>query len=275
MELDQEPIKELVDLGSEMTAAAAAGVVGLAVGGPAGAIIGAAGAPPLVRVVREFADRLVGRSQRRRVGLVVLLIADRIAARHAAGDEPRADGFFEASGERSAAEEIAEGVLLAAQTEHEERKLPFLANLYANVAFDTRVDRALANLLVRLAERLSYRQLCLLALFVNGQVFGLPNRNYRQAGITTDNPFVGVILDALELHQLGFLMDGSVWLGVLDVNPSAKVQGIGSWLYELAGLREVEISEMANLALAFQLAAIPDALAGSPPANVRGGRGGT
>lgn len=258
-EQDQAGLDEWVQVGSEMAASVAGVAVGFAVGGPAGAIAGAAGTPPLVRVVRDFADRLLSPGQRRRASEVVLLVGERIRARQNAGDELRDDGFFTVGPKgRPPAEELAEAVLLAAQGEHEERKLPFLANLFANIAFDKRVDRATGNQLVRLAERLSYRQVCLLALFVNRTVFALPTKSYRDAGITNDNLFAGVLVDALELYGLGFLGDGNAWLSLLDVNPGASVQGLGQWLYELMGLQGVEITDMAILAMSFQSAALPE-----------------
>jgi hypothetical protein len=47
-------------------------------------------------------------------------------------------------------------VLLAAQREHEERKLRFMGNLIANLAFHPEIDRGYANYLIRLAEKLSF-----------------------------------------------------------------------------------------------------------------------
>src|ERR1051326_659774 len=72
---------------------------------------------------------------------------------------------------RSTAEEIAEAVLVAAERDHEERKLRYYGNLLANLAFSDGIDRAEANLLTRLAQGLSYAQLCLLS------IFWLPDQN--------------------------------------------------------------------------------------------------
>ena len=78
------------------------------------------------------------------------------------------DGFFEPDiTDRSPADEIAEAVLIAAQREHEEQKLPYIANLLAFVAFESRIDRGMANYLIKLASFLTYRQLCILELARN------------------------------------------------------------------------------------------------------------
>ena len=55
---------------------------------------------------------------------------------------------------------------MAAQSEHEEKKLKFMGRLFANLAFHRDIDRDHANTLVRVAKDLSYRQLCLLAAIV-------------------------------------------------------------------------------------------------------------
>ncbi len=57
--------------------------------------------------------------------------------------------------DRSTAEEIFEGVLLVAQRDYQEKKTKFYANFFANIAFEPFIDRALANFLLRVAERLT------------------------------------------------------------------------------------------------------------------------
>jgi hypothetical protein len=79
----------------------------------------------------------------------------------------RQDNFFqETANDRATADEVVEGIVLAAQREYEERKLQFYGNLIANIAFHSEVNRTQANLFIRQAERMSYRQLCLWSLFV-------------------------------------------------------------------------------------------------------------
>src|SRR5690606_15674712 len=62
-------------------------------------------------------------------------------------------------------EEILEAVLLVSQKSYEELKLKFIGNLYANIVVTPSMDRYQANLLLKLAEALSYRQFCLLRFF--------------------------------------------------------------------------------------------------------------
>lgn len=97
----------------------------------------------------------------------------RIMARLNRHDKLREDGFFtdqileEAlmATDRCDAAEILEGALIKILREHEERKIPYILNIYANACFaDGVVSLDLLNMMLEIAEGLSYRQLGLLAL---------------------------------------------------------------------------------------------------------------
>ena len=82
--------------------------------------------------------------EERRVGAVVLVAAAAIQEKIDSGRRPRDDGFFDPQppDNRSSAEEIAEGALIAAQREHEEKKILHLGYLLANICvFTTRNQR--------------------------------------------------------------------------------------------------------------------------------------
>jgi len=114
----------------------------------------------------------------------------------------RHDDFFEDQlYQRSAAKEIVEGVLLAAQREHEEKKLLYYSNLLANIAFHPEIDRAHANLLIRLGERLSYRQLCVLSLFKQKSKFNLRQQDYRSSGTVSELDKVVLLQEIFELYM--------------------------------------------------------------------------
>ena len=94
-------------------------------------------------VLDELGSRAVGAFERRRQVTAATAAAHRIKALFDAGEQVRSDGFFdETPTGRSMFEELAEGVMLAAQREHEERKVPYLGNLIANLAFSSSVDKA-------------------------------------------------------------------------------------------------------------------------------------
>lgn len=162
---------ELIESSSEFAGAAAGGALGL-IGGPPGVLAGAAGGVAVTRALKrvgaELQSRLLGPRQHARIGAAYRIAWERIRQRADAGELPRHDGFF--AGERSAAEELLEGVLQTAGESYEERKVRFLGNLYASIAFDASVGRAYANYLIRLADRVTFRQLVCVAILAEGDL---------------------------------------------------------------------------------------------------------
>jgi hypothetical protein len=110
-----------------------------------------------------MATRMLSERQEKRVAIVVVEAFAAVRAKEALGQTMRDDGFFD--GERSDGDEFIEGALRAAMDSFEERKLPYLANLLANVCFDAGIDVATANAALRLADQLSWMELQMLGLF--------------------------------------------------------------------------------------------------------------
>jgi hypothetical protein len=145
---------DIINAGGEITGGAIAGAAsGFLIGGPAGALVGGAagaGAPLLklmiTAIVGDIAERLSER-EKIRIGGVINYASYKIQERFKTGEKLRTDGFFELPPtrhpacaeipiiERPPAEEVIEGILLAVQREHEEKKLPFIGNLIANIFF--------------------------------------------------------------------------------------------------------------------------------------------
>jgi hypothetical protein len=161
-------IGDLIESGSEIAGAAVGGALGL-LGGPPGVAAGAVGGVLATRALKrmgaEVRLRLFGPRQEIRVGAAFAFAADEIRERLESGDEIRSDGWFEGNGSgRPEAEELLEGVLLNAANAYEERKVPYLGWLYASLVFDASVGRDYSNFLIRLADRLTYRELVIVAL---------------------------------------------------------------------------------------------------------------
>jgi hypothetical protein len=180
-ETEQALVTRVVESGAELTGSIGGVAIGLLAGGSGGAIAGAAAGPVIVRVIKDVASRILSHREQVRVGASLEYGISRIQERLDAGDRLRDDGFFSVntSSSRSDADEIIEGVLLAAQRSYEERKVRFLGYLIANISFEPIVDRGLANHLIKLSETLSYRQLCLLSLVSQHERFELPGEDQR------------------------------------------------------------------------------------------------
>ncbi|MHB1808119.1 MAG: hypothetical protein ACYCU0_02340 [Solirubrobacteraceae bacterium] len=157
-----------IECGAELAGASVGAAIGL-VGGPPGAIGGATVGVAATRLIRrlgaDIQERLLAPRQRMRAGAAFAVAAEEISRRLQAGELLRADGFFDTSANgRPAADELLEGVLLAAADAYEERKVECLGKLYAALAFDETISRAHANYTIALAQRLTYRQFALMAV---------------------------------------------------------------------------------------------------------------
>lgn len=203
--------EDLLALGSEMTGATVGAAAGLFMEGPAGALAGAALGPAAAEGLRwaitEVGDRVLGRRGRQRAMTAAVYAGQRLEELRGQGAELRADGFFERQDEAlSSAEEIAEGVLLAAQASFEERKIRHIGYLYANTAIDEGIDRYLAALTLKRAQELTWRQYALLAMVGARDDIELPR------GELSDDPGSwsswGALRELRDLFDAGYVHAG-------------------------------------------------------------------
>jgi hypothetical protein len=102
--------------------------------------------------------------ERVRAGAALAFAVEYAATLNTAGRAVRADGFFTAqAGRRPVADAVAEAVVVVARRSPDERRIRHLGYLLAEVGASPDVDAPLVDRTLRLAERLSWRQLALLA----------------------------------------------------------------------------------------------------------------
>lgn len=252
-------IESLVDAGSDIIGNATGAVIGWLFGGLEGAAIGSASVPlikrALIEIGNDASERLLSERERMRMGGVLLYSADKIRKKLAAGSQPRDDGFFEKPSEthpacaelpfvdRPAAQEILEGILLVAQREYEQKKLPFLGNLYANIAFDSSIDRPYANFLLKIAENISFRQMCLLSLFSDSNKSYLEVRSLKSSAFPyTDMVLNSIFQEIFDLGSQGLLCRGYEPVGKasdFNIPRQVRIVGAGSDLCRLMELNEI------------------------------------
>jgi hypothetical protein len=117
-----------------------------------------------LRTVADEAGAVPASRERVRAGAALAFAVEYAATLHRNGRPVRTDGWFEPrAGSRSAAEELAESVVIAARRSTNERRVRHLGYLLSETAVSPEVDLALAGRALRLAESLSWRQLALLA----------------------------------------------------------------------------------------------------------------
>jgi len=112
-----------------------------------------------------------------------------------------------------------------------------MATLLVGVAFNGGISAELADQLVKAAEQLTYRQLCLLKLAASSNKLELRAADYRAQG-TFPAPLYQVLYECHDLYQRGFVtFGGEVAFGPTDVKPAKMTpQGIGADLFNLMGL---------------------------------------
>lgn len=115
----------------------------------------------IASVGQDFVQRVLSPRQEERVETVMRLAVERMRVLSEEGEQLREDGMLRPGAE---GEEVLEGVLIAARDAYEQKKLPYIANVFAWVAVNPHIDAATAHLAIHEAESLSWTQMCLLAL---------------------------------------------------------------------------------------------------------------
>ena len=233
---------------------AASTVIGTLLGGPEGTAIGGTNGTAATMTIKaigqELSSRLLSPREQVRVGGVYALAAEEIIDRCQNGENVRSDGFFSTRDDgRSDAEEVWENTLLKSQREPEEKKLPYMAHLLANLAFDTRISIAMAHQMTKAAEAMTYRQLCILLMSANKNRFHLRTQSYRgYEGLT--RTLYSIIYEYYDLYNRGLIHFGDTLAAALvDVNPgAATLQGLGRDIYVQMGLHSIPDEDIVLIA---------------------------
>jgi hypothetical protein len=137
---------------------------------------------------------------------------------------------------QSDGEQLLEGVLLKARDEYEEKKLPYLGRFYANLVFTPTVSPATATLLIKTLERLTFRQLVLLALILKEGQFDVEHLRSQEH---PDPELEALKREEMDLHTS-------------DLGYTGLIRGAGPFVDELRPLG-------ATLAELSDLVRVPDA----------------
>lgn len=247
-------VSEFLAAAGDGTGALVGAGVGGSVAGPPGAVLGAVLGGMSSRLVqklgREFNQRVLSTREDLRVGSVLALADAEMKERLKRGETLREDGFFDfdESG-RSGAEEVGEHILLKCQREPEERKLPYMANLLAAFAFQPSIDVQTAHYMVRIAEQLTYRQLCLIHLVSEKDKYKL-----RDTVIQNDEGYYAVdlysiLLDIQSLVEQGYLQDRVKFTHFQNRVPAElELESFMGFISYLMRLREIPQEDIEPLA---------------------------
>jgi hypothetical protein len=211
---DSSRLDRAIEGGAELLSQTFAAAVTLI--GPEAALAGPSVAwlsLPLLRRAGEAVVNMVSRRGAERAGAALLVIGSDAQERAEQGETPRADGFSEPrDGHRPDSDEVLEGVLMYAAASYEERKVVLLGHLYDGVAFDASVTTEQAHYLLKLADRLTYRQLVALSALQDPESFDrLATASYqRDEGSTSPTDALALELDDLAVQGVvGIQVEGS------------------------------------------------------------------
>lgn len=121
-------------------------------------------------VEEDFFRRLMSTRETLKTERGLKCVYDKVTKLLGHGLTPRTDGFFDQRVDaRSSSDEILEGVLFKCRIEHEEKKIRYISNIYAYTAFNSDVSSEIANFLLQLAQEVTYRQMCILAIIAQSK----------------------------------------------------------------------------------------------------------
>ena len=260
-----ERLRQLINSGTEVlgsgAGAAVGSALGLLIGGPDGAMVGGIVGKGfeigLSKIGQDFSERHLSTREKVRVGAVLVIATAEIHQRLESGEIPRKDDFFdEKPTGRSDAKEVAESVLLRAQREPEEKKIWYMGYLISSITFDSEISVHMAHQLIKAAEQLTYRQLCILKLCAVKDKFELRDNNYRERE-SFENDLYDVLYECSDLYNKEYIHFGldtitfepNVLSKLRSVKPSGMAfQRIGDYLYNLMKLCLIPDEDIAPIA---------------------------
>ena len=241
-------LHDIIEKGAHVLGTTAGTALSVVAGSPeVGIAVAAIGATGVYQKVgSEVADRWLAPREQARVGGVLALSAEMLKSQIDLGGTLRDDGFFDTPPDgRSDAEEIMESVLRKAQTEYEERKLPYIARLWSNACLDEKLSPGRLNSMAKLAEQLTYRQFTIISIVGAmtkadwANIYGLREADYESTNLSQADETATVLTEIIALHNLSCVKVIAP-LGFVQVTPSElKLDVWGVALYNSMGLGSI------------------------------------
>lgn len=243
----KEIVKNVSDVAGLVAGTAAGTGLGTVIAGPVGAVGGALVGDAIEKVFKwagdEISRRILSKREAKRISDVMVMAKEKIESNFEEKKKLRQDDFFKEFDNRNTAEEILEGTLLAAQKEYEERKIKYIANLYANIAFDESISREIADRLIKISSELTYRQLVILCAIGFIQISGVPSKQDTYSEVSGLNN-VSIASDIFDLYKKSLIFSSDAMLDAAGINPSTlSLGGYGALLYNLMELRGISLED--------------------------------
>lgn len=244
--------KEVVRSTASVVGATAGAVAGSLI--PGGTILAALVGTVLGEIVgkglEDILNRVLSDREQLRINSAAHYAITKIKALQDLGNEPRDDQFFQQDEtQRSSADEIFEGVLLRAKNENQEKKIKFIGYFFANVAFRSDISVDCANSFLKIAEDLSYRQFCYLALInkiTSLDVEPLRNRIHSNHELTI------LTQEEMYLHKKSAFGGCGLLRGDRSIYQFGDyLSDVGKLFFDLFELSEIPEEDLKQLAILF------------------------
>lgn len=242
----EDDLKKLLDAGCDITGSIAGAFIGAAVAGPAGLLIGAS-LPTIIsesfkKISSDVLSRQISKREEQKIGAGYIFALQRIEKNIEGGKTIRNDGFIKDDEILSDSNTILEGVTVKLQKEWELKKLQYYGNFLGNIPFRKDIDFNYASVLLRLIDSMSYREICIIAVF---QKRGTPEidlssiENRLKMNYMMHNFNYSMYSDLVELGQL-FVFRRVPPFTVGSTLGNCVLSDLGEKLYDLMNLQEID-----------------------------------
>lgn len=242
----EDDLNKLLDVGYDITGSIAGAFLGATIAGPGGLLIGAA-IPKIISesfkiISSDVLKRRISKREEQKIGAGYIFAIQRIEKNLKEGRSIRNDGFIDADNILSDSNTILEGVTVKLQKEWELKKLRYYGNFLGNIFFRNDIDFNYASVLLRLIESLSYRELCIIAVFSKKgtpEIDLSPIESKYKMNYMMHNFNYSMYNDLVELGQLSVFRRVPPFT-VGDSIGNCVLSDIGEKLYDLMNLLEIE-----------------------------------
>ena len=158
-------------------------------------------------------DRLPGlvnlfarQRQSKRITAVTRFSLEGIARRLKSGEQLRDDGFFDKTVDRSEADEVFEAVLLVARDTPQEKKMPYISNLFEDACFRSYLRSDTLHFLCKEHENLTYRQLCIIKIIYEGNNYIFQTISFQDSEDTDiEAEKIAILTECANLRNRGYI----------------------------------------------------------------------
>lgn len=242
---NKDSFNELIEVGYEFASNSLGAFIGAAIAGPVGIMAASVASPILYKTFKSIAEdvrsKKTSKREEQKIGAGYYFALKRIERNISNGQSIREDGFIDEEDILSDSNTIIEGVTVKLQKEWELKKLELYGNFLGNISFRKDINIDYATVLLRLIESLSYRQLCLVAVF---KKIGKPEidlssiENRFETNYAMHNFNYALYSDLIELGQLSIFrrvhpFEVGATLG------NCVLSDLGEKLFELMNLSEI------------------------------------